>query len=308
MRREPTALTIKELKVQAVYLKTLSRENKKAYKNNSLKYQRNVLNKFNEEPIEYYADHLELIAEQEYLDTLDIEGKKDYKKKSTLEQHKIIDQFREDKKAKDIDTEIEEQETIREPLPQKRTPEPEVYDFDDIESRIKEYNPYDKNGRVKIDAFIDEEELERERIERYADITEGEERYYWARLTLKDYEEELSEKLSEIQRKNPDFKVATNYTEVPVNYHNQRYFDAIHEITGNVDVDSLTPYEIEEIKAESIPYEAEILVSQPTKLPKAKKDTKLVEYVRTVEESLDNGIIDNDYAKQAIINYLEANL
>jgi len=59
----------------------------------------------------------------------------------------------------------------------------------------------------------------------------------------------------------------------------------------------------------------QILASQPTKATpkkatptKAKKDTKLVEYVRSVEESLNKGVIDSDYAKQAIINYLEANL
>lgn len=318
MRREPSTLTMKEIGVQTEYLKTLSRESKKSYKKNSLKYQRNVLNKFNEEPIEHYADYLELIAEKEYLDKLDRDGKKAYNKKSTLEQHSIIDQFRENKKPKVSYPEKEEQEVIsepiREPIPENNLPEPEVYDFDDIASRIKEYNVYDEKGNVKITAFMNEYELEKEDAERYADISTGEQRYYWARSILRDYEEELSETLSDLQRKNPNFKVATTYTEVPVNYHNQRFFDAIKELTEGVDVYSLTPYEIEEIKAESIPFEAEILTSQPTKVTKqtpAKKtvkDSKLVEYIKSVEESLNNNVIDSDYAKQSIISYLEENL
>src|SRR5699024_9797410 len=142
-----------------------------------------------------------------------------------------------------------------------------------------------------------------------------ESKLYHDRMKISLHVEELQEILSEMQRNNPNFKVATHYSEVPVNYHNKRYFDAIKELTEGVDVDSLTPYEIEEIRAESIDYEHEILASQPTKATpkkatptKAKKDTKLVEYVRSVEESLNKGVIDSDYAKQAIINYLEANL
>lgn len=194
----------------------------------------------------------------------------------------------------------------------KLIPEPEFYDFDNIVSKFRDVSIYDKYGNLK--PFTDEQ-MEEDDRERYADLAPGELRYLKSQYAINYYIEELSEKLADLQRKNPNFKVATNYQDVEPNYHNQRYFDAIKDLTEGLDWDNLTPYEQKELEAQSAPYEYEILISQPTKATsnkstsiRAKKDSKLVEYVRSVEDSLDKGIIDNDYAKQAIINYLEANL
>lgn len=187
-------------------------------------------------------------------------------------------------------------------------PEPEIYDFDTIASKLREVSLYDNNGNIKL---ITDETMKADDRERHADLSPGEERYLKAQQTINSYVAELTELLSEMQRKHPNYKIATNYRDVEPNYHNQKYFDAIEKLTEGLDWDSLTPYEQKELEAESAPYEYEILVNQPTskaKATKTKKDTKLVEYVRSVEESLDNGVIDSDYAKQAIINYLEANL
>jgi hypothetical protein len=191
-------------------------------------------------------------------------------------------------------------------------PEPEVYDFDTIASKLREVSLYDKYGNIKP---LTDEVLEEEDRERHADLSPGEERYLKAQQRINSITAELTEILTEIQRKHPNYKVATNYQEVEPNYHNQKYFDAIENLTEGLDWDSLTPYEQKELEAESAPYEYEILANQPIKstskkatATKTKKDTKLVEYVRSVEESLNNGVIDSDYAKQAIINYLDKEL
>ncbi|PTE46829.1 hypothetical protein BUY75_02490 [Staphylococcus epidermidis] len=190
--------------------------------------------------------------------------------------------------------------------------EPEVYDFDNIVSKLREVSIYDKYGNVKP---LTDETMEEDDRERHADLSPGEERYLKAQQRINTITAELTEVLTEMQRKHPNYKVATNYQDVEPNYHNQKYFDAIEQLTEGVDWDSLTPYEQKELEAKSAPYEYEILANQPTKATsnkptstRAKKDSKLVEYVRSVEDSLDKGVIDNDYAKQAIINYLEANL
>ena len=190
--------------------------------------------------------------------------------------------------------------------------EPEVYDFDNIVSRLRDVSIYDKYGNIKP---LTDERMEEDDRERHADLSPGEERYLKAQQKINSYVAELTEILEEMQRKHPNFKVATNYQDVEPNYHNQKYFDAIKSLTEGLDWDNLTPYEQKELEAESAPYEYEILANQPTKATsnkttstRAKKDSKLVEYVRSVEDSLNKGVIDNDYAKQAIINYLEANL
>ncbi|WP_145464879.1 hypothetical protein [Staphylococcus saprophyticus] len=203
----------------------------------------------------------------------------------------------------------EKEDTFNEP---RIIEEPEVYDFDNIVSKLRDVSIYDKYGNVKP---LTDETMEEDDKERHADLSPGEERYLKAQQTINSYVAELTELLGEMQRKHPNFKVATNYQDVESNYHNQRYFDAIKSLTEDLDWDNLTPYEQKELEAESAPYEYEILANQPIKATsnkptstRAKKDSKLVEYVRSVEDSLDKGVIDNDYAKQAIINYLEANL
>ncbi|MBF7025955.1 hypothetical protein [Staphylococcus kloosii] len=189
--------------------------------------------------------------------------------------------------------------------------EPEVYDFNTIVSKLRDVSLYDKYGNIKP---ITDEQLELDDLERHADLSPGEERYLKAQQRINAVTAELTEILTEMQRKHPNYKVATNYQEVEPNYHNQKYFDAIEQLTEGLDWDSLTPYEQKELEAESAPYEYEILANQPTskakagKATKKAKDSKLVEYVKSVEESLNSGVINKDYAKQAIINYLEANL
>ncbi|KTW22476.1 hypothetical protein NS341_07405 [Staphylococcus xylosus] len=203
----------------------------------------------------------------------------------------------------------EKEDTFNEP---RIIEEPEVYDFDNIVTKLRDVSIYDKYGNVKP---LTDETMEEDDRERHADLSPGEERYLKAQQTINSYVAELTELLGEMQRKHPNFKIATNYQDVEPNYHNQRYFDAIKSLTEGLDWDNLTLYEQKELEAESAPYEYEILANQPTKATsnkptstRAKKDSKLVEYVRSVEDSLDKGVIDNDYAKQAIINYLEANL
>jgi hypothetical protein len=291
-------LTNKELDVEYQYLKTLNESEKDEYLNFKVFKKRNKLNKYNGEDIEYFAVETELRDEKNYLNTLMQEEKENYMNLSSIEQHKIIKNYR---ISKGIIAEpvikISEIKDISKPVP-----EPEVYDLDDIESRII---------NIESDnlAFETIEELFERRRKSEIYLSSGESRFYHARMKITSYVDELREILFEIQKKHPNFKVATNYTEVPINFYNKLYFDAIKELTDGVDVDSLTPYEIEEIRAESIEYEYEILKSQPTKATATvKKDSKLVEYVRSIEDSLDKGVIDDNYAKQAIINYLEANL
>ncbi|OEK41284.1 hypothetical protein [Staphylococcus saprophyticus] len=297
-------LTNKELDVESQFLKTMNRVEKEEYLNSKVFRKRSKLNKFNGADIEYFAVETELDDEKEYLNTLSQVEKEKYMRLSSVEQHKIIKKYRVSENI--IGEEVFKLSEIKEPS--EPVPEPEVYDFDDIESRIIEIDS-DNLAFETIDEMFER----RRKSEIY--LSPGESKFYHARMKILLHVEELEGILSEMQKNNPNFKVATHYSEVPVNYHNKRYFDAIKELTEGVDVDSLTPYEIEEIRAESIDYEHEILASQPTKATpkkatptKAKKDTKLVEYVRSVEESLENGVIDSDYAKQAIINYLEANL
>lgn len=290
-------LTNKELDVESQYLKKLDKSEKDEYLNYKVFKKRSKLNKFNGEDIEYFAVETELKDENDYLNTLSQEDKEQYLNLSSVQQHKIIKKYR-------VSEGIIEEPLIKLSeieVPSKPVPEPEVYDFDDIESRI-----------IKIEndnlAFETLEELFERRRKSEIYLSPGESRFYHARTKISSYVDELREILFEMQKSNPNYKVATNYTEVPINYYNKQYFDAIEEITEGVDVNSLTPYEIEEIKAESIDYEYEILVSQPTKKTKEKMNSKLVEYVRSIEDSLDKGVIDNNYAKQAIINYLEVNL
>ncbi|WP_341636882.1 hypothetical protein [Staphylococcus casei] len=304
MERVRYDLTEKELDVESHYLKTLNRVEKDEYLNSKVFRKRNRLNKFNGKDIEYFAVKTELRDENNYLNTLSQEEKVKYNILSSVEQHGIIKRYRVSKGI--IEEPIIKIPGIKELS--KPVPEPEVYDFDDIESRIIEIE-----SDILVAESIDEMFERRRKSEIY--LSPGESKFYHARSKISSYVDELREILFDIQKKHPNFKVATHYTEVPINYYNKRYFDAINELTKDVDVDSLTSYEIEEIRAESIEYEYEILKSQPTKAPpknsttsKTKKDTKLVEYVRSVEDSLDKGVIDNDYAKQAIINYLEANL
>ncbi|MGW7796835.1 hypothetical protein [Staphylococcus xylosus] len=275
----------------------MNKVEKEEYLNSKVFRKRNKLNKFNGKDIEYFAVETELDDEKEYLNTLSQVEKEKYMGLSSVEQHKIIKKYRVSESI--IGEEVMKLSEIK--GPSEPVPEPEVYDFDDIESRIIKIES-DNLGYETIEEMI----KRREKSEIY--LSQGESKFYHARMKISLNVEELEEILSEMQKNNPNFKVATHYSEVPVNYHNKRYFDAIKELTDSVDVDSLTPYEIEEIRAESIDYEYEILASQPTKTPKAKKDTKLVEYVRSVEDSLEKGIIDSDYAKKAIIHYLEANL
>lgn len=300
MQRVRYDLTEKELDVESHYLKTLNRVEKDEYLNSKVFRKRNRLNRFNGEDIEYFAVKTELRDENNYLNTLSQEEKEKYNILSSVEQHGIIKRYRVSKGS--IEEPIIKISEIKELS--KPVPEPEEYDFDDIESRI-----------IKIESDnLAYETLERIRISEIY-LSPGESKFYHARRKISSYVDDLREILFDMQKKHPNFKVANHYTEVPINYYNKRYFDAINELTKDVDVDSLTSYEIEEIRAESIEYEYEILKSQPTKAPpknsttsKTKKDTKLVDYVRSVEDSLNKGVIDNDYAKQAIINYLEANL
>ena len=104
--------------------------------------------------------------------------------------------------------------------------------------------------------------------------------------------------------------MATNFNDVEPNYHNQKYFDAIYEVYEGVDTDNISQLEEIELQAKTAKYEYEILKNQPLKAtpkkqPKAVKDSKMVEYVKSVEKSLNDGVIDKEYAKQAIMNYLE---
>lgn len=292
-------LTNKELAVETRFLKTLNKVEKKKYLNSKVFRKRNRLNEFNGEDIEYFAVETELDDEKKYLNTLSQAEKEKYMRLSSVEQHEVTRKYRLSDNI--IEGEVMNLSEVKEPS--EPVPEPEVYDFDDIESRIIKI----ESDNIVLET-IDEMFERRRKSEIY--LSPGESKFYHARVKISLNVEELEEILSEMQKNNPNFKVATHYSEVPVNYHNKRYFDAIKELTEGVDVDSLTPYEIEEIRAESIDYEYEILASQPTKSTpiKSKKDTKLLQYVRSVEESLDKGVIDSDYAKQAIINYLEENL
>lgn len=293
MKSENSYLTMNEYNVQCKYIRTLNGKEKRNYKNNSLKYKRSVLNKYNGGPIEYFANPSELKAEKEYFITLSPSEKKTYKKKSSFEQHDIIQNYIEEKKPKvsqpekQTESSVEHDEyVIKEPTIVKEIPEPEVYDFEDIQRRINsvrisEINKVLSPGEIKIVEAL-------EVIQNNKDAVEG--------------------VLEELQRKNPNKKITYDYKEVEPNYYNQQFFDWIDEIYKNVDYDSLTLPEQLELDAKSSYEEREILISQPTKTPKAKKDTKLVEYVRSVEDSLEKGVIDSDYAKKAIIHYLEANL
>lgn len=293
MRIEPATLTMKELDVQYNYFKTISKDEKKEYKRLDDKKQREILAEFNGEPIEYYGNVTEIIAQNEYLETLSRAEKKKYKKLSTFEQHEIIEEY------------------MNGPAPVIH-PEPAIYDFDTIKSKLREVSLYGEDGLVKP---LTDERLRLDNLERYADLSPGEERYLKAQQRINSITAELTEILTEMQRKHPNYKVATNYQEVEPNYHNQKYFDAIEQLTEGLDWDSLTPYEQKELEAESAPYEYEILANQPTSKAKASratqkkaKDSKLVEYVKSVEESLNSGVINKDYAKQAIINYLDKEL
>lgn len=298
MKSEGLDLTINEYNVQKKYLRTLNSKEKRNYKNNSLKYKRTVLNNYNEEPIEYFAYPSELRAENEYLLTLSPSEKRSYKKKSSFEQHKIIQNYIEAKKPKpsqpdeqpENPVEIDDN-VVNEPTIVKEIPEPEVYDFEDIQRRINsvrisEINKVLSPGEIKIVEALE---------------------------VIQNNKDEVEGVLDELQRKNPTKKITYDYEEVEPNYYNQQFFDRIDEIYKGVDYDSLNLPEQLELDAESSYEEREILISQPTKATSkksasTKKDTKLVEYVRSVEESLNNGVIDSEYAKQAIINYLEENL
>ncbi|MCD8838600.1 hypothetical protein [Staphylococcus arlettae] len=295
---DSSSLTINEYNVQRKYLRTLNSKEKRNYKNNSLMYKRTVLNNYNGEPIEYLAYPSELRAEDEYLLTLSYSEKKAYRKKSSFEQHEIIQNYIEAKKPKASQSDEEpeplvenEENVANETTIIKEIPEPEVYDFDDIQSRINsvrisEINKVLSPGEIKIVEALE---------------------------VIQNNKDAVEEVLEELQRKNPTKKITYDYEEIEPNYYNQQFFDRIDEIYKGVDYDSLALPEKLELDAESSYEEREILISQPTKAtPKksapTKKDTKLVEYVRSVEESLNNGVIDSDYAKQAIINYLEENL
>lgn len=300
---DSSSLTINEYNVQRKYLRTLNSKEKRNYKNNSLMYKRTVLNNYNGEPIEYLAYPSELRAEDEYLLTLSYSEKKAYRKKSSFEQHEIIQNYIEAKKPKASQSDEEpeplvenEENVANETTIIKEIPEPEVYDFDDIQSRLVYKDIRDD------DKF-------------FANVSPGERIYFESVDTIRRYENDISIELSEMQQKNPQFKVVDDYRDVPLNDDNDALFATIEILTDDVDEDKLSPYELKKLEADIIPYKYEILTNQPIKkAPKkststrAKKDTKLVEYVRSVEESLNNGVIDSDYAKQAIINYLEENL
>lgn len=295
MKLEGSELTMNEWNVQRKYLKTLNSKEKRDYKNNSLKYKRTVLNNYNGGPIEYFAYPSELRAENGYWLTLSPSEKRVYRKKSSFEQHEIIQNYIEENKPKhsqsDEQPEIPVEKDVEEPTIVKEIHEPEVYDFEDIQRRINsvrisEINKVLSPGEIKIVEALE---------------------------VIQNNKDAVEEVLEELQRKNPTKKITYNYEEVEPNYYNQQFFDRIDEIYKGVDYDSLTLPEKLELDAESSYEEREILISQPTKAtPKksasTKKDTKLVEYVRSVEESLNSGVIDSDYAKQAIINYLEENL